>query len=144
MNLTSVLYYRYLARQALLMFGVACVLITIINLAVFGSQNFDLHNRWLVITGFSAWIFPGLFLVATLVYWLRFCRLKTTLVDHRIHQLYRHLRNRTVRTAVVQAQIRIRLVGPQTNQMQQFAQAIQPLITKYKTLIALQAPGNLS
>ena len=135
MKLNSLLYYRYLFRQTLLMFVVLICLIGIINIIIFASQNFDLKSIWIFATAMTIWIFPLLALILTIVYFFKFINLKK---HFKTDQLYLMLTNQKIRQAIVKSQSRIKIWLPKPNQAQLFIEAIKPEVEKQKKLLAIK------
>ena len=135
MKLHSLLYYRYLFRQTLLMAIVLVLLIGIINIVVFSFQNFNLQNYWVFGAIMSIWLFPLINLILVMIYFFKFIKFKKPFKND---LLYLRLKNANIRSAIVKSGTRIKIWLPKSNQVQIFIDAIKPEITKQKKLIAIE------
>lgn len=135
MKINSVLYYRYLFRQATILFVVSFVLIGSINIILFFTNDFSPKNTWVFITGISIWLFPLYLFIITLVFLYKFISYKKQLKDL---ELYFMITNANVRYRIVKSNLRLGIVIPKKNQANLFSETIQVEIDKQKKLLSIK------
>lgn len=135
MKINSVLYYRYLFRQATILFVVSFVLIGSINIILFFTNDFSPKNTWVFITGISIWLFPLYLFIITLVFLYKFISYKKQLKDL---ELYFMITNANVRYRIVKSNLRLGIAIPKKNQANLFSETIQVEIDKQKKLLSIK------
>lgn len=133
MKIQTVLYYRYLMRQAITINIVSFFLSLIICLVFLFVRILDYKTS--IIIASCIWVFFLFTFVALLVWIVKFKSTKNKLKDL---ELYKRITNEAIRIKVLKSGIRIKYLIPKSGQEEKFFNAIKSEIEKQKKLILIQ------
>ncbi len=133
MKVQTVLYYRYLTRQALFM-TIVTIILSLVVCLIFLLTNFIQTRMIAIIIASLIWLLPIFAIIVTFCWFIRFNQTKSKLKDV---DLYNRLTNKVVREAVLKSGARIKYLIPKSGQEQEFFKAIQPYIDKERRLLAI-------
>ena len=133
MKIQTILYYRYLMRQTMVLFF-AYLLIALTICLIFLFVN-PLGKMWSIIVSSIIWLLP-LYTFIVLAIWLyKFIKYKKQVKNI---ELYERIKNAAIREKVLKSGKRIKFINPKPNQEKEFFQIIEPEIQKQKKLLEIQ------
>ncbi len=132
MKIQTVLYYRYLLRQASIVLLVSIVLSLIVCL-VFTLSTL-LSSMTSIIVASVIWVLPLYNLVVVLIWFIKF---KSTKSKMQNIELYERITNSAIRERVLKSGKRIKYLIPRSGQELDFFNAIKPEIDKQKELLKI-------
>lgn len=134
MKVQTILYYRYLLRQTIMMVIITLLIAVIISFITFFSPSiFQEKIRLIIVT--AIWVLPFYTITILLIWTFKFLQSKKQLKNL---QLYSRITNQAVRESVVKSKTRIKCLFISKNQEQQFFNIISREIEKQKQLLNLQ------
>ena len=128
MQVQTVLYYRYLLRQTIIVLAFSLIISLIISLLLFLLRT-DLVFH---IVGGLVWILPLGFIIQALVYGVKY---KIYFKQLQNKELFKRITNKAVRTNILKSSIQIKIFFPKKNQHQEFFKAIKLEIEKQKKVL---------
>ena len=132
MKIQTVLYYRYLLRQASIVLLVSIVLSLIVCL-VFTLSTL-LSSMTSIIVASVIWVLPLYNLVVVLIWFIKF---KSTKSKMQNIELYERITNSAIRERVLKSGKRIKYLIPRSGQELDFFNAIKPEIDKQRELLKI-------
>lgn len=132
-KIQTVLYYRYLMRQTLLIFCFSIFISVLISLLIFFTKQFSKQISiilWVVI-----WLFP-IYVLGFLIMW--FIKFKINKKQLKNLSLFNKITNSAIREKVVKSGFKIKCLIFKSDQDKNFFNAINPEIEKQKKILKIQ------
>ncbi|MBR3347895.1 MAG: hypothetical protein IKG36_00575 [Mycoplasmataceae bacterium] len=132
-KIQTVLYYRYLMRQTLLVFCFSIFISVLISLLIVFTKQFSKEISiilWVVI-----WLFP-IYVLVFLIMW--FIKFKTNKKQLKNLSLFNKITNSAIREKVVKSGFKIKCLIFKSDQDKNFFNAINPEIEKQKKILKIQ------
>lgn len=134
MQLQSLLYYRYLWRQALVLLFVSFFIALAISLVFIFVDIFGQKIIQYIIASLI-WILPVYNLIFFSMWFIKFKQIKK---DYQNQELLAMFKNDVIRRFVVNSSARIKFSFPPKKQFDDFVKIIMPEIEKQKKLLAIK------
>ncbi len=135
MNVKTVLYYRYLLRQTIIVDIVLVLIMAVITFLLLFTPILDRLTS--IILSSIVWILPIYGFIMSFIWWYKFFNYKKQMTSNNKY-LYNRITNSAIRHKVVQSRIKIKCLFTNQAQAQAFFQVIESEIEKQKKLISLK------
>lgn len=138
MKIQTILYYRYLLRQTIIMIITTLLIASVISFITLLTPIVS-QEKIRFILAICIWILPLYTIVVFLIWCYKFHQSKKRLKDK---ELYSRITNQAVRENIVKSKTKIKCIFISKNQEQDFFKTIEKEIIKQKKLLALQKGKN--
>lgn len=132
-KIQTVLYYRYLTRQTLLIFCFSLFISILISLLIIFTKQFSKEISiilWVII-----WLFPIYVFTFFIIWFLKF---KTSKKKLKNLLLFNKITNSAIRDKIVKSGFKIKCLIFKSDQDKNFFNAINPEIEKQKKILKIQ------
>lgn len=135
MKIQTVLYYRYLLRQTIVMIITTLLVASVVCFLLWFSGFLRFDEKLKISLSIIICLLPLYTIVVFLIWVYKFNKSKSKLKNK---ELYKRITNQAVRDCVVKSRSRIKCLFISKNQEKEFFQIIEKEIEKQKKLLAIQ------
>lgn len=135
MKIQTVLYYRYLLRQTIMMIITTLLIASVVCFLLWFSRMLYIDEKIRISLSIVIWLLPLYTIVVFLIWVCKFNKTKSKLKNKK---LYQRITNQAVRDCVVKSKSKIKCLFISKNQEKEFFQIIEKEIEKQKKLLAIQ------
>lgn len=135
MKIQTVLYYRYLLRQTIVMIITTLLVASVVCFLLWFSRFLRFDEKLKISLSIIICLLPLYTIVVFLIWVYKFNKSKSKLKNK---ELYKRITNQAVRDCVVKSRSRIKCLFISKNQEKEFFQIIEKEIEKQKKLLAIQ------